>query len=218
MACEERVVSAEPTPASLGWQHVHAAGEPGAPALLLLHGTGGDENDLIGLGRALRQGATLISPRGRVLEHGMRRFFTRTPGVGFHFPDLAERTDELAEFVRAAQREYSVEPGALWAVGFSNGANVAANLMLRHPGLLRGGVLLRALLPAPAPEGLDLTGTRVLVAAGTSDQMIPRAMSQLLIDALRHHGADVTEQWTPSSHGLVQEDVLVARDWLASVS
>ncbi len=204
--------------ASSDWHHVHVAGDPAAPTLLLLHGTGGDETDLVELGRAVAPGATLISPRGRVLENGMPRFFSRTAGEAFVFPDLAERTDELADFVRAAASKYGVAPGGLWAVGFSNGANVAASLMLRHPGLLRGGVLLRALLPAPAPDGLDLTGTHVLVSAGSADQMIPPALSRVLIATLRDHGAEVTEHWADSGHGLVHEDLTVACDWLAGIS
>lgn len=199
-----------------GWRYVLEPGDGAGPVLLLLHGTGGDESDLVALGQTVAPGATLLSPRGRVLENGMPRFFSRTTAGSFEFPDLAERTDELAGFVRAARREHGLEGRPTVAVGYSNGANAATSLMLRHPGLLRGAALLRGMLPSPVPEGLDLSGTRVLVAAGRSDQMIPVAMADELARALRRHGADVTERWSPGGHGLGRDDIPALADWLSA--
>ncbi|MGE3141599.1 MAG: alpha/beta hydrolase, partial [Thermoleophilia bacterium] len=125
-----------------GW--TYAAEEGGAgPALLMLHGTGGDERDMVGLGRALAPGAPLLAPRGPVSEGGMARFFSRTPEDPFRFPDFAPRIDDLAAFVREAVTAHGLEGRPLYAVGYSNGANAAVGLMLRHPGLLAGAVLLR---------------------------------------------------------------------------
>ena len=210
-----------PTPATVpGWRYGLDAGDPapGEPALLMLHGTGGDEHEMLALGRSLAPTAPLIAPRGRVSEHGMARFFSRSPGDPFLFPDLAERTDELAAFVRDAVAVHGLADRPVVAVGYSNGANAAVSLMLRHPGLLAGGALLRPLLPSVPPAGLDLSGPRVLVAGGRADQMIPEPMVRSLVQALRAAGADVTEHWADVGHGLTQGDLAAAADLIAGFS
>lgn len=199
-----------------GWAHEAEPGDAALPALLMLHGTGGDEREMIHLGRSLAPGAALVAPRGRVSEGGMARFFSRTPEDPFRFPDLGERIDELAAFVRAALLEYDLGGRRLYAVGYSNGANAATALLLRHPGLLHGAVLLRGLLPAEAPAGLHMEDVRVLIAAGESDAMIPAARARTLADTLRRHGADVTEHWSPRGHGLGQDDLDAASAWLGT--
>lgn len=201
-------------PEVAGWEYAVEPGGAG-PVLLMLHGTGGDERDMIGLGRALAPGATLVAPRGRVSEHGMARFFSRTPADPFAFPDLDERIDDLAGFVRAALAANGLQGRPVFAVGYSNGANAAVALMLRHPGLLDGGVLLRPMLPAPPPPGLDLAGTAVLVAGGRQDGMIPADRVQGLLDVLRAAGAEVREHWEEGGHGLTQDDLGAAATWLA---
>lgn len=199
------------------WRYVvEQAGD--GPVLLMLHGTGGDERDMLGLGRTLAAGATLVAPRGPVSEGGMARFFSRTAADPFTFPDFDERIDDLAEFVRRAVAAHGFGRRPLYAVGYSNGANAAVGLMLRHPGLIAGGVLLRPMLPAPAPAGLDLTGTRVLVAAGETDAMIPPSRVRDLVAALREAGADVEERWEPTGHGLTQDDLDAAERWLAGAA
>ena len=148
----------------------------------------------------------------------MARFFSRAPGDPFHFPDLAERTDELAAFIRDAVAAHGLADRPLVAVGHSNGANAAVSVMLRHPGLLAGGALLRPLLPSAPPHGLDLSGTRVLVAGGRADQMIPAPMVRELAGALRAAGAEVTEHWADAGHGLTQGDLAAAADLIAGFS
>ena len=197
------------------WDHQVVPGDAARPALLMLHGTGGDEREMISLGRSLAPGAALVAPRGPVSEGGMARFFRRSPSDPFGFPDLPERIDDLAAFVRAAVLEHALGDRPLYAVGYSNGANAATALMVRHPGLLDGAVLLRGLLPTPVPESLDLSGVRVLAAPGRIDQLIPPAMAAELIDTLRGRGAEVTEAWSPGGHGLAQADLDAASAWIA---
>ena len=181
--------------------------------LLLLHGTGGNEQDLISLGQALMPGAAILSPRGKVLERGMPRFFRRFAEGVFDVEDLKFRAHELAQFIEDARKEYDV-PRNIVAAGYSNGANIAAGLMLLHPGLLSGGVLLRAMAPF-MPEALpDLTGTRVLLAAGRQDPIIPQEGTMQLSDILKASGADVALHWHNGGHELGQDDIEVAREWV----
>jgi predicted esterase len=193
------------------------AKEPGAPTLILLHGTGGDENDLLPLGRMLDERAALLSPRGKVLENGMPRFFRRLSMGVFDEEDLVNRTHELASFVKEAASEYGLDPKRLFAVGFSNGANIAASLLLLHPGLLAGAVLLRAMTPFELETLPDLSGTPVYLAAGRSDQMIPPESTEHLAELLRGAGAEVTLDWQPGGHGIGRAEVEAARAWLAGV-
>ena len=212
MGADARVSTAESSRSA--WRYEYAPGDDG-PVLLMLHGTGGDEREMIALGRSLAARAPLIAPRGRVSEGGMARFFTRAPSDPFRFPDLVERTRELAGFVDEARTARGLSGRPVVAVGYSNGANVATSLLLRHPGVLSGAALLRGLLPAAPPEGLDLSGVRVLVAAGREDALIPPAAAERLLTALRAHGADVTERWAPGGHGLTREDLAAVAAWLA---
>ncbi|MDQ4033611.1 MAG: alpha/beta hydrolase [Actinomycetota bacterium] len=191
-----------------------ASSERGAPTLLLLHGTGGDENDMLPLGRHLAPGANLLSPRGRVLEGGMPRFFRRLDVGVFDVDDLVEQTRNLAEFVHGASGAYRFDPRSLVAVGFSNGANIAASLFLLYPGLLRGGVLLKPVLPFE-PEILpDLSGSDVFVAAGRSDPMAPADQTTRLVNLLEEAGADVSVTWSPGGHGVTAGEVSTAQRWL----
>ena len=199
-----------------GFKHRYVAGsgQEGA-TLLLLHGTGGDENGLLGLGRELLPGAKFLSPRGKVSEHGMPRFFRRLAEGVFDEEDLKLRTDELAGFVGEASERYGFDLGKLFAVGFSNGANIAASLLLSRPDLLRGAVLLRPMVPFE-PETLpDLSAIRVFVAAGEMDQMVPRENTERLVALLRDAGAGIEVRWQRTGHGLTPEEVEEAKRWLS---
>lgn len=171
----------------------------GAP-LLLLHGTGGDERDLLPLRDHLSPGAAVLSVRGTVLENGMTRFFRRLREGVFDEDDLRRRADDLAEFVRAAGAAYGIDPGSLVAVGFSNGANIASAMLLRRPGLVRAAVLLAAMPPFAEPPDVDLPGTLVVVSNGRRDPMVPTAMTRRLVDDLRGRGAEVVEEHHPGGH------------------
>lgn len=187
----------------------------GSTTLLLLHGTGGDENDLIPLGRALLPGAAVLSPRGKVLEHGAARFFRRLAAGVFDQEDLALRTEELADFVEAAERNYGFDARGVVAVGFSNGANIAASILLRRPGVLRGAVLFSPMVPFE-PESLpDLGGTSVFIGAGRSDPMVPQGEVERLAEILRDSGADVSVHWESGGHSVGERELEAAREWIA---
>ena len=187
---------------------------PDRPPLLLLHGTGGDEAALFALGRTIAPGAALLSPRGPVLEHGMPRFFRRLAEGVFDEDDLRRRAGELAGFVAAARSRYDL--AAPIAVGFSNGANIAAATLLLHPGTFAGALLIRAMVPlahAPAP---DLDGLLVLMLSGENDPIVPAENADRLARSLTALGAKVDHRMLPTGHGLSQSDVALASDWLAS--
>ncbi len=205
------------TEASLGFVHRFVPAEGEDPVtLLLLHGTGGDENDLLPLGRMLDNQASMLSPRGKILENGMPRFFRRHAEGVFDHEDLVNRTHELAEFVEQAVSEYGLNPDRIFAVGFSNGANIAATLLLLHPGLLAGAVLLRAMVPFEPEITPDLSGTPVYLAAGRSDQIIPAENTERLAGLLREAGAEVTLDWQSGGHGIGRAEVEAARDWFTN--
>ena len=192
---------------------------PGAdasqPTLLLLHGTGGNEDDLLPLGQAIAKGAALLSPRGQVLEKGMSRFFRRIVEGVFDQEDLKLRTEQLRTFVEGAEMAYRLSPQTLVAVGFSNGANIAASLLLRYPDVLAGAILIRAMVPF-LPEVLpNLQGKPILLLSGTADSIVPQENTQKLHDLLQSAGADVQLHWEEASHGLTRGDLAVARSWFA---
>jgi predicted esterase len=193
-----------------------AAGAPPI-TLLLLHGTGGDENDLIGLGRMLVPGAALLSPRGKVLEHGMPRFFRRHAEGVFDLDDLRARTHELADFVADAATHYGFDPPRVIAVGFSNGANIAASTLLLRPETLAGAALFRPMVPFVPESPPDLTHVPVFIAAGTNDPIVPREQSGQLATLLQNAGAPVTLHWEPAGHGLTQGDLLAAQQWFQPI-
>ena len=182
--------------------HVFMPAEPtaaGAP-LLLLHGTGGDEHDLLPLRDHLSPGAAVLSVRGTVLENGMPRFFRRLREGVFDEDDLRRRADDLADFVQTASEAYGITARSLVAVGFSNGANIASALLLLRPGLLGAAVLLSAMIPFAEPPAADLGGTVVVISNGERDPMIPRAMTAELAAQLRDRGAEVVELPHPGGH------------------
>jgi len=190
----------------------------GARTLLLLHGTGGDEHDLLDLGRTLDPGASLLSPRGKILESGMPRFFRRLAEGVFDQEDLRFRTAELSAWIRAAIEEYEIDPAGLTAVGYSNGANIAASLLLSGSAPFKQAILLRAMVPFEPQTSLpDLQGNQVLMLSGTRDPIIPPASSQRLAKLLEQAGAGVTLRWSETGHGLERRELTVAREWLAGL-
>jgi predicted esterase len=185
-----------------------------APVLLLLHGTGGDENDLIDLGHMLAPGAALLSPRGKVLENGMPRFFRRLAEGVFDLEDLKVRTHELADFVETASTIYAFDPQRVIAVGFSNGANIAASMLLLRPNVLMGAILSHPMVPL-VPETLpNLANKPIFVGAGRFDPLIPVSETERLVALLQEAGATVTLHLQNGGHVIAHEEVRVAKTWL----
>ena len=183
--------------------------------LLLLHGTGGNERDLISLGRELDPNAALLSPRGKVLENGMPRFFRRLAEGVFDLEDLKYRTKELADFVTAAAQHYGFATDQLAAVGYSNGANIAASMLLLRPEIGGAAILFRAMVPLIPERQPNLSSIRVWIGAGAHDPIIPTSETNALAELLRNDGADVTIRYFQAGHELTMADTEAARDWLA---
>jgi predicted esterase len=183
--------------------------------LLLLHGTGGNERDLIPLGRELDPNAALLSPRGKVLENGMPRFFRRLAEGVFDLEDLKYRTNELADFVAAAAQHYGFASDNVVAVGYSNGANIAGSMLLLRPEILSAAILFRAMVPLIPDRQPNLSSIRVWIGAGEHDPIIPTSETNALAELLRNDGADVTIRYFQTGHQLTRDDVDAARDWLA---
>lgn len=211
-------------PDALDFEHVFEPGPDDDPAYVavLLHGTGADQHDLVPLGRRVAPEKPLLSPLGKVRENGMPRWFRRLEEGVFDTDDLRRRAAELAAFLGDACDAYDLDPGRLVAVGFSNGANVAAALLLLHPDVLRGAVLLRAMVPlepdaeseADGDGEPDLHGVPVLIASGTQDRMIPAGDAERLARMLEEAGADVTQRFADAGHGLTGGEVEEVRRWL----
>jgi len=205
------------TAPALGWIHRFApAARPGLPPLLLLHGTGGNEDDLLPLGDRLLPGAALLSPRGQVLERGMPRFFRRIAEGVFDLDDLRRRTGELAEFVGAARAEYGLAPPV--AVGLSNGANIAAALLLLRPGTLGGALLLRPMVPLVPDPLPTLDGVPVQINAGVADPIVTPEQSEALGALLRRAGASVSLDWVKVGHSLSPADLEIGAHFLLRIS
>ena len=181
---------------------------------MLLHGTGGNERDLIALGHALEPNAALISPRGKVLENGMPRFFRRLAEGVFDLQDLKYRTNELADFVIAAAQYYGFATDQLVAVGYSNGANIAASMLLLRPEILGAAILFRAKVPLVPDKLPDLSSVCVWIGAGNQDPIIAPSETQRLVSLFRSAKADVTIRFFDAGHGLTNDEVEAAGRWL----
>ena len=186
--------------------------------LLLLHGTGGNERDLIALGRELDPNAALLSPRGKVLENGMPRFFRRLAEGVFDLEDLKYRTNELADFVAAAGEHYGFTSDNVVAVGYSNGANIAASMLLLRPEVMPAAILFRAMVPLVPNKLPELSSVHVWIGAGDQDPIIPPSEAQRLVELLRRAGADVTIRFFNAGHGLTNDDLEAARHWLGALN
>ena len=206
------------TGSNLGFAHRYVPPvAEGLPTLLLLHGTGGDENDLIALGQMLLPGAGLLSPRGKVLENGMPRFFRRLSEGVFDVEDVKLRAGELAEFVSRAAETYGFDPSTVVAVGFSNGANIAAAALLLHPQSLTRAVLFHAQVPLVPDRAPDLRGKRVFLSGGRLDTMVAPIETERLAELLRQAGCDLTVHWEQAGHTLTRSEVEAARSWLSAI-
>jgi predicted esterase len=208
-----------PPTSDLGFIHkfVPASSESShATTLLLLHGTGGDENDLLPLGHELWPGAALLGVRGKVLENGMPRFFRRLAEGVFDVEDLKFRTEELTHFIDAAAERYGFSPKRLIIVGYSNGANIGSSLILLHPHYMAAAVLFRAMVPFIPDLIRDFSHLSVFIGAGRLDPIVPLGQVEELGALFQTGGADLTISWRQGGHELGEEDILAAKRWLSN--
>ena len=197
------------------FHHIFLPGDLEKPVLLLLHGTGGDEHDLIPLAQAVDATAAILSIRGKVLENGMPRFFRRLSEGVFDLEDLVLRTEELADFIAVARQHYGLQQSQLMVLGFSNGANIAANMLFQRPEAVDGAMLLRAMVTKPLENLPDLSAKSVLMLSGLMDPIIPMDNSKALAEFFEKAGADIIFTAKPVTHGLVQSDIQDMKAWLS---
>ena len=183
--------------------------------LLMLHGTGGDENSLIPLGQALLPGAAILSPCGRIQEGGSARFFRRFSEGVFDLDNLTEEAAALAAFVAASAIAHGFDPAKVVAIGFSNGANIGHSLMALHPNTISAGVFIRAMTTFPDWEPAGLQGRRALISSGRTDPLVPVEDANFLAEQLRQGGADVVHHWVDAGHDLTRGELSVIVDWLS---
>ena len=197
--------------------HVFYKGEDSArPTLLLLHGTGGNEHDLVGLGKEIDAAANILSVRGNVLENGMPRFFKRLAEGVFDLEDLQFRTEELKSFIDEAAVKYEFDRNNVVAIGYSNGANIAGNLLFEYENVLKGAILHHPMVPRRGIELPEMPKTPVFIGAGKNDHMCPAAESEELQDLLQEAGAEVDLYWHAYGHQLTQDEVQAAKQWYQS--
>lgn len=189
--------------------------QPNPICLLLLHGTGGNENDLIPLAQMLSPNASLLSLRGKVLENGMPRFFKRLSEGVFDLEDLKFRTQELVKFVKDATQIYPFSLDKTIVVGFSNGANMAASILLSNPEVIKGVILFRAMIPFIPDDLPDLKNKQILLSAGILDPIVPKDELTRLSKLFLKCGANVTLKWQQSGHNLIESDIKDAKEWLS---
>jgi phospholipase/carboxylesterase len=206
----------------MNFEHVYEQGT-NLITILALHGTGGDEHDLVPMAKMVAPGAHVLSPRGKVLENGAPRFFRRLAEGVFDIEDLKFRTHELADFIVAAAQTYKFDVNNLYALGFSNGANIASSLLFLHPEVLAGGAILRGMVPLDIEKGElgalpNLQGKKVFLANGTRDRVVPLENAKRLAEMYKQAGATVTLELNPASHGLIQSDLQAMRHWFEGQS
>lgn len=183
--------------------------------IVALHGTGGNENDLVGLAREVGKTSAILSPRGQVLENGMPRFFRRMAANVFDEDDVVRRAGELSDFISASADTYGRNPDRLTALGYSNGANMAAAVILLHPEVFSCAALIRPLLPLQSPPLPDLHGKQILVLKGKHDAVIPSASTDRLVETFQRAGADVTIREMDAGHEITARDVDAISEWLS---
>jgi phospholipase/carboxylesterase len=201
----------------LGFIHrfVPAGEAASGETLIVLHGTGGNENDLIGIGQAIAPGAAILSPRGNVSENGAARFFKRLAEGVFDPKEVRSRAEELARFIRAAIVKYGLDVTRVYTLGYSNGANIASTVMFIEPDLLQGAILFRPMLVFEPEEKSDLSGSSVFISAGRMDPIVPVSSVERLVELFEASRAEVTLKWQLTGHSLAPSEVREAAGWLA---
>jgi phospholipase/carboxylesterase len=205
----------------MNFEHVFEQGSNNL-TVLVLHGTGGNEHDLVPMAKMVAPNANVLSPRGKILEDGAARFFKRLAEGVFDVEDLKFRTHELADFVSEASSEYKFDSSNIYALGFSNGANIASSLLFLRTEVLAGGAILRGMVPLNLEKGEleklpNLTGKKVFLANGTRDPMVPLDNAKKLAEMYKQAGATLTHELNPASHGLIQSDLQTMKHWFGKL-
>jgi len=199
-------------------KHIFQKGQDSqAPTLLLLHGTGGTENDLINIGKMISPNSSLLGVRGNVLENGMPRFFRRLAEGVFDEEDLVLRTEELKQFIDDSAKEYQFDRNNVVAIGYSNGANIAGSLLFHYQDSLKGAILFHPMVPRRGIELPDLSGTSVFIGAGKNDPLCPPQESNDLMELLQNAGAQVQVHWENHGHQLTRGEVEKAAEWFLTL-
>ncbi|WP_085993564.1 alpha/beta hydrolase [Oceanobacillus senegalensis] len=197
-------------------KHIFQEGKDTSKTLLLLHGTGGTEQDLLPLAEIIDPNANVLSVRGNVLENGMPRFFKRLAEGVFDEEDLIFRTKELNEFLDEASNKYGFDRNNMTAIGYSNGANIAASLMFHYEDALNAAILHHPMVPRRGINLPDLTGKKVFIAAGTNDPICPATESEELKTLLKNAGSEVELHWENRGHQLTMDEVKAAKEWYSN--
>jgi phospholipase/carboxylesterase len=191
----------------------HKGTDSSKPTLLLLHGTGGNELDLLPLAERIDDEASVLSVRGNILENGMPRFFRRLAEGVFDEEDLIFRTKELNEFLDEASQKYDFDRNHIIAIGYSNGANIAASLLFHYQNALKGAILHHPMVPRKGIDLPDLSGKSVFIAAGTNDPICSPLESAELQSLLENANVQVELHWENRGHQLTVEEVEAAAQW-----
>ncbi len=194
-------------------RHIFKEGQVNGPTLLLLHGTGGTERDLLPIAEIVDPNANVLSVRGNILENGMPRFFKRLKEGVFDLEDLIKQTKILARFIDDASEKYQFDRDQVIAIGYSNGANIAGSLLFHYADVLKGAILHHPMVPIREVDLPNQKDTAIFIGAGENDPMCPAEESVDLERLLTDKGADVTVHWERNGHQLTQTEVNAAREW-----
>lgn len=197
----------------MNYEHIYKPGEPGHPTFLVLHGTGGTEKDLVPLANYIDSKAGIISVRGDVSENGMNRFFRRLSEGIFDKQDLEKRTHALYNFLQSASENYRFDKTNVIALGYSNGANIAASMLYFYEDALKGAILHHPMTPFEEREMKTSDALPVFIGAGNNDPICPPENTRLLISQLESAGSNVTTEWGNAGHSLTQNELDAAKDW-----
>lgn len=197
--------------------YVYRRYEPDTPAtaIVALHGSGADEMTMLPLARSLDPSARVIAPRGRIMQNGERRWYRKASAISFDQASIRFEAETFARFIEGLGADKLVDPGSTLYLGYSNGANLLASVMLLHPGLIRRAVLLRAMPVLDDPPSVDLSAARVLILGGKADHTYG-SYASILDEILKRNGASVTRETLSSGHECGEPDVLAAQHWLDS--
>lgn len=194
--------------------HIFKEGKKGSPVFVVLHGTGGTEHDLIPLAEMLNDDYSILSIRGNVQEGGMNRYFKRHGEGQYDMEDLEFRGKELFDFIKESAEKYDFKTEDAIPIGFSNGSNIAINMMLRDEADFKKALLFAPLYPVELSDNnKDLSGVKVFLSLGKGDPIVPEAESEKVVEIYKERGAEVEYSWV-NGHSLPQEVAVEAREWL----